>query len=1466
MVQDVTHTAPKSVPTGTGRNYLGDLALAGVSGAITGPAFILDAPGYVLRAAADFLPTIDAFGAEMTDSEPLGRDFAAAVQKAIPADYFTKNLQNALLLGHREEIASNVGELPFLIGGLFGNVAGAMKLASKYPKVFDAFDKATDIMSATPARAIMKGANTFGKQSLAGLKIGAMGSLFPAIDIGYDAVKNEFHPEAAAGTMLGGSILGLAIPSIIGGIAFGGAVARSTKELLKNITRATSERLFQSNTAKITREMAQKQEQAIQMHQMAQDAGFTAYTSSTAAIDDIARINAAKFTDEMSGTNVRGEQEVRTRPVGEYDQAVDSRTLALEERTRFEADKQEILADYNTKLSKAEKDINTADQYIAEIERNKGKVKVSNQEIDEAYTGPKSTKELRESIRARKANQLRQEQAELLRQRQVTTQKIANMEDLMQNRIGSEQLAQEMQRPPETVLTDLRNELKALDSAIKKNTKTLEKPLTVSRQEFAQESALVKQQKEQLKQDLLQQKQAELDSLQKELQVEGEKALENYFSLLEEKQQFEAFNAPEVPEVQLPVPYREQGIGTGFTMPDRPGVGVRPRSTRSTTETVEGGQVLSKTDTEGKTQSATIFRAFDDLVEDGTYSIQTDETGKVRLVDETTGENVQLNEKLSPEENVENLVLQAFNEATNIGVKQLGGQAVKTIYQDTPIAATKKDKIIPTITSIAQKLARYSPSFLGPKVKQYNLTLRKFPVDSERRLSKLLKLEQKYINDKNFQKLRASNIDTKAKAEQFPADYYKAAIEAQAYFKEQADYLRSRGHNIPEKEFYLPTSVKDLDKWYKIQQSRLSPARREELLRTMNSSDTPEEKKYFFNRNLEKAKTVEVVDDELVDAYASGYDAIMYKIREYAAERAKGDMLGSIKDTEGTTASNGVAIGKLVTEAALKDNMTPQQIEESIQNLFRLFTSENAINSPVVGSLAKAISILTVTGTKIGFSQGGAFFTSWWRTNLFSAVEGGLNALKALGGVKPSFADQVGASRYIGEINQADQMGILSNLWFEITRYDRTFAEKSSSVVDAFVYPYLNLLDFLDKETILQSHFKFLQNNPEHPDVKAFYERVKNVIDVDKVKKKLQEYKLPDKKSELIDPDVLQAAGLYGGEVTVMGPADKTMTALSKSSAARMVMGLQSYALKMGSTLADETILATIKGFKQKDPKMIANALGKALSFFAIVVPGTALLSKFGTAVTEGVPVSDLPQEVAKDFDKELIRTALFSPFPGQMRPIRWAAGMVQNTPISQKVVHTIDSIFPGGSRPAMLAADAATYGFDMFDPAINPRFNKIPPMYLTEAIKRGADVPFLGKALNPSGRNFSLEQKLEREARYGRSGHSAEDKRFQSLIQAGYSPDDAYKIVNTKRGRRVASEVDRAKRDIKRYGQQLDPMTSRQLEVARGHLKDMEYEVEQAIMNKLRRGEISEQRARELWSKKTEIAKMNVLKRRGKI
>ena len=190
----------------------------------------------------------------------LGPEFAKGVERTIPEPFVTRNIENALTFGNREKLAQSLGsETPFGIGELMGGIGGPMALAAKAPGLFKAFDVATDIASGTPGASAFLGRATTPLGAVGrGAAVGAAGSLFPAVDVGYNATEGTTNLPGAALTIGAGGLLGGAIPAALTG-----------KQLLDDISQTVKKRLVQSDNTKTMSDITKRRYEAMQAQQMA---------------------------------------------------------------------------------------------------------------------------------------------------------------------------------------------------------------------------------------------------------------------------------------------------------------------------------------------------------------------------------------------------------------------------------------------------------------------------------------------------------------------------------------------------------------------------------------------------------------------------------------------------------------------------------------------------------------------------------------------------------------------------------------------------------------------------------------------------------------------------------------------------------------------------------------------------------------------------------------------------------------------------------------------------------------------------------------------------------------------------------------------------------------------------------------------------------------------------------------------
>ena len=195
------------------------------------------------------------------NNEPGTRTLAKAVERNVPERLFAPAVENALLFGQRENIVNRVGEAPFMLGETAGMLGGTLALASKFPKVFQAFDTATDVITATPSQAIFNMAKTPMGALGASAGVGAASSVMPALDVYYDAETGQTNPGAAALTMGLGAGIGAAIP----GVLMAPQIAKQGKQVLDDIVKGATGMIKQSDDMQIVKQINQR---ALERQQM----------------------------------------------------------------------------------------------------------------------------------------------------------------------------------------------------------------------------------------------------------------------------------------------------------------------------------------------------------------------------------------------------------------------------------------------------------------------------------------------------------------------------------------------------------------------------------------------------------------------------------------------------------------------------------------------------------------------------------------------------------------------------------------------------------------------------------------------------------------------------------------------------------------------------------------------------------------------------------------------------------------------------------------------------------------------------------------------------------------------------------------------------------------------------------------------------------------------------------------------
>jgi hypothetical protein len=479
-----TYTAPGSMPSNLSDQYSAEFdpyagAKAFTSGAATGAMLVpsvVDAALMTLRG-----------GGKLASALPfLGSDFAQGVEAAIPEPFAARAVENILLNQQREQIAQKTGELPFTVGNLAGNITSPFLLASKVPAAAKLMDTAFDISSATPgASQYLSGATNIGQMIGRGAQVGLAGSLLPAVDTAYNATAGTTDLGAGLLTLGAGMGLGGAIGALPG-------VVKSGKEIIDNISNTVKQRSTQSDTVATMRQMSQRRyEMQQQQNMLAQQQAEKLPVEAPQMLEPTSSV--------YSGAGV-GEKTVAPRlknsfPVVENTNAPVDFVQNIDQKiTEYDQFRNQLLAERETEIP------------LQPIKRT----------------------DVRKQIIEEKMQNWQSEKDQLLQQKQLAEQKLANFEEDLSWQGQQIQESLPNQIPPEQLLVKLKSEISTIDNQITKLDKQINKP-SVTKSEYETRFKTLQEERMSQASKQKEERNATIDNTLSELEAEQTALLEQYY-------------------------------------------------------------------------------------------------------------------------------------------------------------------------------------------------------------------------------------------------------------------------------------------------------------------------------------------------------------------------------------------------------------------------------------------------------------------------------------------------------------------------------------------------------------------------------------------------------------------------------------------------------------------------------------------------------------------------------------------------------------------------------------------------------------------------------------------------------------------------------------------------------------------------------------------------------------------------
>lgn len=1261
-------------------NILGT-ALGTASGAVGFlPELLLKTVRGALAAGDMGAQSSQSFGGQIMD-EMVGTNQSnlfANARKSIPESFYPA-IENALSLGNRQKIVDAGGEAGLGLGETYGSFTVPLGIATHAgAQTADALNKAFDIASVFPGEAIMGGAKSIPGILGRSAVVGGGSSILPSLDESYDAGTGKFSMGTFATGLGLGTAMGTALPAAF----LAKPIAQGAKAALNEMTRNVSGMIKQSDTMKIVSNMSKQkyaQEMQAQQYQQAQQQAQQQVE--------------ANVTGKIIDRPFEGQQqEIQTQSIKPYAEAQPAAKPQEEIRQQFLNDKQQIETEHQNAITKLEEQSRTIDEFIKEAENTTHEV--SDKEISAQYEGPKTNNEIYKAVRDEKSKIIQEEQGRLNSEMETAQGKLNTLKDLMDNRIGEEQLSKEMPRPPKEVLAELQTRVDTLQSQIDKNNKILEKTIVVKKAEFEAKAKQVAEEKQKLKESLLAKKQQDNQKLVQDLKAERDKLTQMYDKTVEEQYQMETFMKQEEPAApakpQLPARIeqpvnQEPAKGTGFTLPNRtdvPSVIQSPgESQLYVVETPNQGAGIVERN--GKIQGASFVNK-PKRIKIG------DKSGLTVYADPKTGK-----------------------------LKVKGTSTLNNIVNKTPItveqAMQMKNKKTTETTPIFNKLMRVSRA-AGGAFKRLMTNERFYVQEIKESLKPLRKALQKYQNDKAIMN-HILNIHKPERLALLPEDLRQAITEAQKVFNKNYKELKKLGFEMPEKlSTYFMRHVKEVEAVRALMGQKVEDALASEFSRqgAIEDKSRPYETKAILNKALEKSRVIDEVTPEMQPLFEHPVDMIDRYAYEIGTERAKGEFFGGKMQRP---------LGELVYDftSKLPDVRNDFRKTKIIgDNLFQYFGDTNFTPSLGYEVYLNTVSLLALTGERTAIKQLDSFFSNWERLGPNEAIMGYFNVPNS--NLK---LEKTGMAGQLQNFNDVKQMEAMSNFISYMQRDDIHALQKAGALYHELAFTPLAAMDFIDKKSSYFASYLWLRNHIDTPKVDAFFQKYEYAFtpkEIETIKSQLRDLK--KNPNQVVPDEVYRAVDALAGERIVTGKGDKPARALSKQEWQRATNVLYSFAWKTAADMYDRTAHLIGQGIKEKDPKKFAIAAKNTAMILGVTLPGFALMSTWLKGDLQNVI------DRATQGDMEGVKEAYIGQAAQTLAPMATRIFNVYDR--SQKTEAPLTAIAEGvlpGSGTAAETLWPVVKGFAEGDPAgiitprVNPKMVNLPPRVLTNYIYKNSDV-----------------------------------------------------------------------------------------------------------------------------------------------
>jgi hypothetical protein len=1243
--------------------------------------------------------------------------------QSIPEGVVTEAVQNALTFGNRDKLIETMGgDTAFKAAPVLGTGMAIPLLASGAlgTRVMKSFDVASDVLGATPGATQAFQAAKTGPQLLAASGgVGLGSSILPSVHYATDQATGEIDKSILGTGMLTGLGAGLGLPGLLAAPALAKGAAKGMKGALDSIVQGVGQAIKQSDNMKLYKQVKEREMQRMQMAAMTQKAEAETANfykpeqpQQQVVIYREGESPLIKDTPSQPYAQTDGTTD-RTfaKEAGGYEEQPNITKMQEEDLTRLAAEEAKHAEEFQATSSKLEKELDTTAAYIEEAKAKP--IEVTEKEVVDSFTGPKTKREIVDNLRAWKKTEMEATQgkakaaakAELdtaMSKQMTLKEKQKNLAKLMKEKTP-EELQKEFGKPVDKIQRSLEKEILTNEKGIGKIQKKLEsidkkleKSVPVKRQEVEAEVTRVNEEKEALRQKIFKEKETEQQALVQDL----EKEAENLFAKYEKEK---AGHQKKLEKVQK----QKQEVESFAAKPQLPAV-IPEAAAAPRPRFISGPQGIKEYDpVTGKPvevkESVSVTPEGDVVIKGGKQkSVAKMLEGK----------------KLTPED---------LNPERSFGKFYKNLQTVrKRLYRISKKLANKFNRSLQT--------AKFMRHELFKQVKGTGLD----------------KALNKYVNDNDVMSTLGEVVAGRQQKTALPTDLLKSLEAMQPEFEKMKTFLKSVGHEVPDSkgELYFPFDVQDLSKLREINEDARSSI--STYLKELNQSsaepvtiDNINQKDIAgLNTRFEKGRVIKKYTPDMMDAYKPMPEALEGLIDRYATVHGDAELFGGNLDQDIFSE----LIPRLVMES---DDLAAKDIPLAVDQLRKVFMerdmSPNTASAMVVKVIQSAVSGVLVTAPTTLLAQLTSSITNLRRSGLLSTIEGGFNALKAMTGKGPSYTEFLNPHNTMQNLNDAGLESFQTLKNYLMSKRTGVGGKVGKTVRKGAFAP----LQFVDrwgeKESTYQTQLAWLKNNLNKSNFKIFEDRYGSIFtpgEMDSLKRRLKLAKKGRHKDVIRDKLINRAIDARAGEQLVTSEWDRSPVALGNEPG-KLFLTFQSFAQKFADEVDMNTRQMIVEGIKENNPQKIRSGVAMAAGFVA-VLPAYILANELRLGETK--------ETAWKDAQKpgKILTEGIRQANPVLARTMD-AIASVQRGGNTGKAM--IDYASPGVGTLAKIGGDTlgtAARGENPFSFDKNPSARYLPPRVIMEPLYQASHAGREAKGNKITRRSKVLEaNRVKKRAKY---------------------------------------------------------------------------------------------------------------------